>query len=552
MEEVFASLTLRERVGQMINVWILGDYSNFEDPSFARVLELIRANHVGAVTMSLGSPIEVADKINVMQRACRIPLLVAADLEPNLGRLDGGVFDHYLIHAGGATVFPSAMAIAATGRISDAYEVAKAIADEARAVGISVNYAPVADLNSNPSNPVISTRSFGEEPSRVAELAAAFVRGTQDAGVVATIKHFPGHGDTTADSHSCLPITGASIARLEAIELVPFAKCINAGAAIVMTAHVALPAVTGNSMVPATLSKPIMTDLLRDRLGFSGLAISDALSMPAVTKSYSLTDSCVLAVKSGIDMLLDPTDPHGAIDAIVSAVEQEMIPSARIDAAVRRILELKARTGVAAHRFVSLDTVRRVVGSPGHRSLAMDIARRSVTLLRDHDCLVCGPSSARTLLVNYLPDTELRAGNVMFARMLAGLGSGNLRLEKIGPTATQARLDLISRAAANVERFIIAMYVRRVEGSGRTAIPPHIAAWIDQLSISSRIAVIAFGNPYLIGQFPQVRTYMVTYGIGDALEHAAAEVLLGEAPVGGRVPISFPGYFKRGDGLTRS
>ncbi|HET9013534.1 MAG TPA: glycoside hydrolase family 3 N-terminal domain-containing protein, partial [Gemmatimonadaceae bacterium] len=201
VERTLASMSLRERAGQMVNVWVLGDYTNTRDSSFAEVLRWIRDDHVGGVAMSLGSPIEVAEKINAMQRAARVPLLVGADLEPNLGRLEGGVFTHYLMDAGGATVFPNAMAIAATGRVQDAYDVGRATGREAKAVGILMNFAPVVDVNNNPANPVINTRSFGEEARRVAALSAAFVKGSQDAGVIATIKHFPGHGDTAVDSH---------------------------------------------------------------------------------------------------------------------------------------------------------------------------------------------------------------------------------------------------------------------------------------------------------------------------------------------------------------
>ena len=272
VERTLASMSLRERAGQMVNVWVLGDYTNTRDSSFAEVLRWIRDDHVGGVAMSLGSPIEVAEKINAMQRAARVPLLVGADLEPNLGRLEGGVFSHYMMDAGGATVFPNAMAIAATGREQDAYDVGRAIGREAKAVGILMNFAPTVDVNNNPANPVINTRSFGEDPQRVARLSAAFVKGSQDAGVVATIKHFPGHGDTDVDSHVGLPMVSASLARLDSVELVPFAAGIDAGAGMVMTAHIALPAVQGDSTTPATLAPKIITGLLRDRSHFGGLA----------------------------------------------------------------------------------------------------------------------------------------------------------------------------------------------------------------------------------------------------------------------------------------
>jgi beta-N-acetylhexosaminidase len=549
IETTLASLTLRERVGQMINVWVLGDYTNTRDSSFAEVLRWIREEHVGGVAMSLGSPIEVAEKINAMQRAAKVPLLVGADLEPNLGRLEGGVFSHYMMDAGGATVFPNAMAIGATGREADAYEVGRAIGKEAKAVGILMNFAPVVDVNNNPANPVINTRSFGEDAHHVAALSAAFVRGSQDAGVIATIKHFPGHGDTDVDSHAGLPIVMASAARLDSVELVPFAAGIDAGAAMVMTAHIALPAVQGDSTTPATLAPKVITGLLRNRLHFTGLAITDAMTMGGIGKGYSTEESSVLAVQSGADVLLKPTDPKRAIDAVVAAIERGAISRARIDSAVRRVLEMKVRTGVATHPIVPLDSLRDIVGAPEHRALAQDIATRAVTLLRDRDNLLPAGTARRTVLVQYMPETELRAGRVMQSELRQA--ASGLRAFKVGPATAATTLDSIARVAQGADRIVVATYVRRIEGEGRFAIPAHIADWIDGLAQRERVIVVSLGNPYLIRQFPHVGTYLVTYGVSDAQERAGARAVLGRVPVTGQVPVSLPGFFARGEGLQR-
>ena len=416
----------------MIHFWVLGDYTNTHDSTFAEALRWIRNDGVGGVTMSLGSPIEVAEKINAMQRAAKVPLMVAADLEPNLGRLEGGVFTHYLMDAGGATVFPNAMAIAATGRESDAFDVGKAIGREAKAIGILVNFAPTVDVNNNPSNPVINTRSFGEDPRRVAALASAFVKGSQEAGVVAAIKHFPGHGDTDVDSHSSLPTVTGNMARLDSVELVPFAAGIDAGAGMVMTAHIALPGLYGDSATPATLAPRIITGLLRDKLHFNGLAITDAMTMGGIAKAYTMEQSNLLAVQSGADVLLKPSDPTRSVDALVAAVERGEISRARIDSSVRRTLELKARTGVASRRIVPLDSLRDVVGAPAHRAMAMDIAQRAVTLLRDRDALLPAVRGGRTVLVQYMPETELRAGRTFVAEVLAGLGEDRTQVVQGG------------------------------------------------------------------------------------------------------------------------
>lgn len=550
VDHTLASLTLREKVGQMVMVWVLGDYTNNADSSFAEVRRWITADGIGGVSMSLGTPIEVAAKINAMQRLSKIPLLASADLEPALGRLEGGVFSHYLLDAGSATVFPSAMAIAATGRDQDAYDVGNMIGREARAVGIQVNFAPTVDVNNNPSNPVIATRSFGEDPARVARLSALFVKGSQDAGTIATAKHFPGHGDTDVDSHVGLPVVTADWARMQGTELVPFRAAIEAGAAMVMSAHIALPALEHDSTTPATLAPRIMTGVLRDTLGFRGLAITDAMTMDGVGKGYGVAESSILAIQAGADILLKPSDPPKAIDAVVAAVERGEISRARIDSSVRRVLELKARSGVAFNRFVSLDALREVVGASAHRARADDIAQRSITLLRDRNNLL-PVAGKRTLIVQYMPETELRAGRI-FASVLRAATQG-ARVIRISPATSAATLDSIARLSASAERVVLAAYVRRIEGEGRPSIPTHIASWMTSLASSEDVGVVvvAFGNPYLLRQIPSAATYVVTYGVGDALERAAANAVLGRIPITGTAPVSLPGFFARGDGIRR-
>jgi beta-N-acetylhexosaminidase len=551
VDSTLATLSLRDRVGQMVMVWVLGDYTSNGDSSFAEVRRWIQQDHIGGVSMSLGTPIEVAAKINAMQRLSTVPLIASADLEPGLGRLEGGVFSHYLMDAGSATVFPSNMAIAATGREEDAHDVARAIGEEARAVGIQIDFAPVVDVNNNPNNPVINTRSFGEDPARVARLSALFVRGLEESGTVATAKHFPGHGDTDVDSHAGLPIVGATMSRLDSVELVPFRAAIRAGAGLVMTAHIALPAVAGDSTTPATLSPRIITGLLRDSLGFRGVTITDAMTMEGVGKGYTTEQSSVLAVQAGADILLKPSDPTRAIDAVVAAVERGEISRARIDSAVRHVLTLKARVGVNVNRIADLDALRDVVGSPTHRALAADVAQRAITLLRDSAGLL-PLRTGRALVVQYAPETELKAGRVFGPAMQAGLPGS--RVVKVTPNVSRQQLDSIATLAQGMDRIIVAAYVRRIEGEGRFAVPQHVANWIDSLARQPKgpkVAVAAFGNPYLIRQFPSVGTYLVTYGVSDDLERAAARALLGTAPITGRAPISLPGFFRAGDGLTR-
>jgi beta-N-acetylhexosaminidase len=348
-----------------------------------------------------------------------------------------------------------------------------------------------------------------------------------------------------------MPIVMASMDRLSATELVPFRGGIDAGAALVMTAHIALPAID-SSRVPATLSPMIITGLLRDSLHFHGLAITDAMTMEGIGKGYTTEESSVLAVKAGADVLLKPSDPTRAIDGVVAAVEHGVISRARIDSAARRVLELKARVGLPLSSQASLTALREIVGAPDHRATATRIARGAITLLRDRDSLVPSRATGKALVVQYAPETELRAGKAFGAAIRTGRATlGPTQLAKIGPNASHEMLDSLGRLADSASVVVIAAYVRRVEGEGRFAVPQPVAAWIDSLAMRRPVVVVAFGNPYLIRQFPSVQSYMVTYGVSDDLERAAVDALLGVRNISGKVPVSLPGFFTRGDGLSR-
>ncbi|MEJ7810477.1 MAG: glycoside hydrolase family 3 N-terminal domain-containing protein [Gemmatimonadaceae bacterium] len=548
VDRTLGRLTLRERVGQMVHVWVLGDYSNTDDSSFAEVRRWVTRDKVGGVTMSLGSPIEVAEKINALQRMAAVPLLVASDLEPGLGRLVGGVHLPSLLPGGGATLLTTNMAIGAAGRESDAYAAGRIVGREARAIGILVAFSPTVDVNNNPANPVINTRSFGEDPRAVARLAAAFVRGVQEQGVLATAKHFPGHGDTDTDSHLALPVVRSDRARLDSVELVPFRAAIEAGVGGVMTAHIALPAL-GEPATPATLVPRVVSGLLQDTLGFRGLVFTDALTMEGVGQGYPVEKSTVLAVQAGADILLKPTDIPRAIDAVVAAVERGEISPERIERSVRKTLETKARLGLAERRPVDLARLREVVGAPEHWAVAREIAARAVTLLRDSASLVPVARSAPMAVITYAPEAELTAGRA-FASEIRALAPGT-RVWRIAPHTGTAELDSLADAVATMARVVVTTHVRTIEGEGRSAIPAHIAAWVERLARRANVVVVANGNPYVIRQFPAVGSYMVTYGIDPSLERAAARALLGAAPISGHAPISLPGFFARGDGLLR-
>lgn len=549
VDSTLATLDLRARVAQMVHVWILGDYSNWDDPTFAQARGWVAGDGVGGITMSLGSPIEVAEKINALQRIASVPLLVASDLEPGLGRLVGGVHVPSLLRGGSATLLTTNMAIGAAGREEDAYEAGRITGREARAIGIMMAFSPTSDVNNNPANPVINTRSFGEDPRAVAMLTAAFVRGLQSEGVVATAKHFPGHGDTDTDSHLALPVVTSNRARLDSVELRPFKAAIDAGVGAIMTAHIALPAL-GQPSTPATLVPEVIGGLLRDSLGFGGMIVTDALSMEGVGVGYGVGESAVLAVKAGADVLLKPNDIAAAIRAVVAAVESGGIPADRIAASARRTLEMKARLGLHDNRYVDLGRLRHVVGAPEHLEVAEGIAERAMTLVRDKSNLVPVARDGRVAVVTYAPELEVLAGRTFLAelRRLVPKATG----VRISPRTGQAELDSLTRTIAGSDRIIVTTHVRTIEGEGRFAIPRRVSDWIDGLAARERVIVVANGNPYVIRDFPRVSSYLVTYGIDPGLEQAAARALAGAIPIVGTSPISLPGYFKRGDGISRS
>ena len=548
IDSTLASLPLRDRVAQMVMVWVLGDFTNARNPGFAKIVDQVQREGVGGLVMSLGSPIEVAEKINFLQRHARIPLLVASDVEPGLGRLEGGVFSPASYGGGSATVLPTNMAIGASGRVADAEAAGRITGIESRAIGIHMAFAPVVDVNNNPSNPVINVRSFGEDPRAVSLLASAFVRGVQATGVAATAKHFPGHGDTGTDSHLGLPVIMVDRARLDSVELVPFAATIRAGAAGMMTAHIALPVAYGDSL-PATLSPRIMQALLRDSLAFRGLTVTDAMTMEGLAKGFGVEESVLRAVDAGDDVLLMPADVTKAIDAVVRAVEAGRIAPARIDISVRRILELKLRTGAIARPIVSLDSLRAVVATPEHWAMADTIALHAITLLRDSAALIPAAVNSRVLLLTYAADAELVAG-ATFATQLRAMAA-TVRSVRLSSHSSLGELDTLEQDAQRFDRVIVYSYTRTLEGEGRLAIPAQIAAFVNRLALSGKLIVVAGGNPYQLRQMPQVGTYLATFGRGEALERAAVRAVFGVAPITGRIPVSLPGYFTRGDGLTR-
>lgn len=557
-DSVLRTLTLREKAAQIVWPSVFGDYTSGNSPQWQRLTTYVTGEKVGGFTISVGSPTEVAAKLNALQSMSRIPLLFGADLEAGAGfRARGGYFIPNAIDLGGAVVAPPEMAIGATGDTVLAFEEGKLTAREGRALGIHIAYAPVLDVNNNPANPVINTRSYGEDPRMVASLGAAFIRGLQANGMIATAKHFPGHGDTEVNSHLALPVVTVSRSRLDSVELIPFKAAVQNGVGAVMTFHGAMPALD-SSGVPGTLSAKVLTDLLRNELQFQGIIISDAMDMRGVLDKYGAVDAVKRAIEAGCDVLIQPLNISQTIDAVVAGVTEGRYTEARLDQSVRRILMAKAGLGLHRAKLVDLNTLRFVVGDSAHVNMANRIAEKSITLVKDSVGLVPLnlPPTTRVLSVTVGRRADLSAG-VAFNSELRARFTG-LRTEFLTAENATADYARVERAADSADVVIVSSYVGQVWDAVSAAAPQTFTNFVERLAKGRRkLIVVSFGNPYLLQQIPVAPTYVVAWGGFPGSQTAAARALLGLSPITGKLPISIPlpgglGTIPRGAGIQRA
>jgi beta-N-acetylhexosaminidase len=551
-DSLLASLTLREKAAQIVWPSVFGDYVSGDSPQWRRLTDYIQREKVGGFTISVGSPIEVAAKLNAMQSMSNIPLLFGADLEAGAGfRARGGYFVPNAIDLGGAIVFPPEMAVGATRDTSLAYEMGRLTAVEGRALGIHIAYAPVLDVNNNPDNPVINTRSFGEDPVLDARLGVAFIHGLQDHGMIATGKHFPGHGDTGVNSHLALPIVTVSRARLDTVELVPFRAAVANGVGAIMSFHGAMPALD-SSNVPGTLSPKVLTGLLRGEMGFRGIIISDAMDMRGVLDQFGADEAVKRAIAAGIDVLIQPLDVSQTIDAVVSGVREGRYTEARLDSSVRKVLETKRRLGLAQRKLVDLNALRFLVGDSSNLQVARTIAEKSMTLVKDslHEVPITN-RSAKILSITLARRADLPAGNAFNAELRGSLP--NLRTEFIATEDASLNFPRLIAAADSADITIISSYVGQNWDAVTASAPQAFASFVQTLMQRGRKPlVVSFGNPYLLQQFPWVGTYLVAWGGFPVSQTAAARALLGNSPISGHLPISIPPHIERGTGIERS
>ena len=547
-----AGLSLEEKAGQLIMPWVLGDFAPEGSESHERIFSMIEKSRVGGVIMSVGTPFEVAAKLNDLQNHAEIPLLVAADLETGAGfRMRGAIHMPGSIDLGGATNFPSLMAVGATGREELAYEMGRITAVEARAVGVHVPFAPVLDVNNNPDNPIINVRSFGEDPEKVAKMGIAFIRGVQENGAIATGKHFPGHGDTEVDSHVALPVIHHDRARMDSVELRPFQEAIDAGMAAIMSAHISVPSLNGGVREPSTLSPLVLTHVLRDEMGFEGIVFTDAMDMSAISRQHRSGEAAVRALEAGADVILMPASVGDAVKGIVEAVEEGRITVERLDRSVLRILETKERLGLPERRTVAIEEIPNTVGVPEHTRLAEQIAQESITLLQNRRGLLplAGTRTARVMSVSYRRPSDVLAGR-FFNRALRETYP-RLVTADVDADTPDAVYDGLKRRAGEQALVVVGTYVTSVNVSGSFTLPAELVDFIRHLDRTGvPHVVVSFGNPYLIMDFPDVQSYLLAWSGSEASQRAAARAILGESDIAGRVPTRIPPLFQIGDGLT--
>lgn len=568
VERTLKSLTLEEKIGQLLVPSFESTYLSTDSAEFDRLAGLVRDVHVGGFlvfggsepapavllnpaygTVTLGQPLAAASTLNRLQALARVPLLNAADFEGGVG-----------FRIAGATLFPRAMAFGATGDAALAERAGRIAGLESRALGVHVNFAPVADVNNNARNPVINTRSFGERPAAVGAMASAWVRGLREAGALSTLKHFPGHGDTDVDTHLGLAIVPHARDRLDATELPPFRAAIEAGADAVMVAHVGMSGVDEDKSRPATLSPPVVSGLLRRDLGFGGLVYTDSMSMQAVAKAVEPGEAAVRAIEAGNDFVLHSPDDRAAAAALKRAVESGRLSMARLDESVLRILRTKARLGLHRARLVDLAAVPAVVGTRAHLAVADEVSRRGITLLKDakgHVPLVLGPEAS----VLYLSVLDYPSGWRIAAPSRAFLPELRARWKQVtaielSDRSTREELELVRAMAPRFDAIVAGVFVRAASGSGRLDLASGVSQLLGQLGAQAAASnrpfvTVIFGNPYTAITLRDLPALVLTYDFYDRAERSAVRALAGEVAISGRLPITLPGSFDAGYGLDR-
>ncbi|MFZ0417211.1 MAG: glycoside hydrolase family 3 N-terminal domain-containing protein [Candidatus Sulfotelmatobacter sp.] len=573
-EKTLRKLTLEEKVGQVFMIWCRASFLNVENPEYLQWRDDMQKYHVGSFAMTVhldgpyllrSEPYEAAELLNRLQSDSKLPLLFAADFERGVP-----------MRLMGATVFPHAMAFGGDGKVEDAEAFGRITAEESRAIGIHWNFFPDADVNSNPANPIINTRSFGEDPKQVGDLVTAYIKGAHEGGMLTTVKHFPGHGDTATDSHLGVASVNGDRAHLDSIELPPFRRAIAAGVDSVMVAHVTVPALDSDPNHVATISPAIVSDLLEKQLGFKGIIVTDALDMAGLTHLFAndIGRAAVEAFKAGNDLLLIPADFPASYNAMLQAVQSGEIARERLDRSVLKILKIKASLGLQDARLVDVSGLDKVVGKPENLALGQRVADDAVTLVRDNGKVLPLKSSVKNrgtgqaalpyttqeetrnqiVAVLFSEDVRTESGHA-FARELRARVP-DARVIYLDPRFAAGMSDEVLKAVDAAQTVIAAVYVVPTAGKvgNSVAMADATGVLLQQLldHAASKTAVIAMGNPYLAADFPKIENYMCTFSNATVSEIAAVKALFGEIAIHGHLPVSIPNVAERGAGLERA
>jgi beta-N-acetylhexosaminidase len=538
------SMNVREKAAQLILMPFYGENPvRRRDPLLAKYTALVEdlkigglilVNRVGRRGAQLADPVRSASFLNRMQKLAKVPLVVGGDFERGSS-----------MRVSGVAKFPHAMAFAAAGDDAAMRRLGRITAEESRAMGVHWIYIPVADVNSNPDNPIINIRSFGEDPARVSRFVKASVEGAREAqpGVLTSVKHFPGHGDTATDSHYGLPSIPATAQRLEQVELTPFRAAIGAGVSSVMIAHVSVPAVEPRNL-PSSVSRAVVQGLLREKLRFQGLVVTDAMDMKGLSAQFPGGESSVRALEAGIDVLLMPPDADDAVNAIEAAVRTGRLTEARLDASVRKVLRAKAELGLAAEQYVNPARIRGKLDTAAHRADALMVARKAVTVLKTPGSLVGSPAKEACSFA--LVD---RARTETGDAWVAESRKRGLKAFEVDPNLTSKRMQVLLKAAEGCKALVVAGYL--TFGRGGSNLPGTHPEFLAKLQDAGKpLTVVAMGSPYLLRHFPEAHALVATFSTVPASERAAIEALFGEIPVSGRTPVSIPGIAALGGGVT--
>lgn len=540
IETTLSKMSIHDKCAQMIMPWVLGNYMNEDSDEFIRLKKLVKEDKVGGLIFFKGDIMDEAIAINKMQKFAKIPLLIASDFERGLA-----------MRLRDAIEYPYNMAVAATNDPLLAYKMGRNVSIECRAIGVSQNYSPVADINNNPENPIINIRSYSESKSVVSEFCDNFIKGANSERVLTTAKHFPGHGDTRIDSHQEIPVISQTKDEIWNNELVPFISSINSGVKSIMVGHLSVPALDSTNDLPATLSKTIITNLLKDHLNFKGLVITDAMNMSAITKHYSVGEATVMAVKAGNDIILMPPDEDVALSSLVDAVNSGEIKISQIDESVRKILAAKRWLRLEEKRYSDLDKLTKIVNNKSHLRLAEEIAEKSITLVKNDKRLIpIEPERTKSVACITVTDGMESDSDLLFQKYVKGNFS-NVRtfvLNKKSRTRDYQKALRIARESKIVFLPSI-IYVKAYQGT--VNLSKKNSNFIKEvLRHNSSAVLISFGNPYMLSAFPNAKTYLCSYGNPPVSQQAMLKAIIGEITVQGKLPITIPNTkYKIGDGI---